>query len=335
MVGVVNDSTGAPVVGLAVKTLEERVRTDEQGLFAIQYKPPEQLVFFAHGGVNYSKRYLTSFDEGQSVVITLPQVHELSVSCQVETPCALKARWSFSRGLSGSVNAQCTPGQVVTFPAVPVETAAFSCTESGSDVANYVRQSQTEVVVYPPKQRVTVRVESRDAEPQRCLVLVAGSPAQPQATKYVAFSSGPTTVIGVCDGIPANPRVVMVSGESAEVVLSWGHGPTVAPSIWDLDAPPTNLWLVADREEDKSWVLRTHLQSDGRFSLPELDIGTYHIAMSATQAPPSGYEQPSTTIDAARARPNVMVVRQTKHGIFGSIVVTKPIVSGSVRLEEK
>jgi hypothetical protein len=335
MVGVVTDADGTAVTGLYVTTLEERVKTDLDGNFAIQYKPPEQAVFFRHEGVNYSKRYLTAFDEGKAVPITLPVTGEVTVACHVITPCDLTANWNFARGFSAKLSRRCEPGANLVLTSVPLDPAAYNCGKSDATTRSFVQQRDGEVSVYPPKVRVTVRVAARELPPERCLVLVGGSPAKPERDQFTAFSSGPTIVMATCDGRPANPKVVDVRGVAAEVSLSWGESPSVRPRNWHLPTPPHSLWLVADSADEKSWVLRTHLQDDGAFSIPQLEPGIYHVAISGSGSPPVGYEKPSTTIDAAHLSENVLVISRTKDGVFGSIVVTKPLMSGKVRVQEQ
>ena len=79
----------------------------------------------------------------------------------------------------------------------------------------------------------------------------------------------------------------------------------------------------------------TRLQDEGVFSVPQLDPGTYHIAVSGSDSPPVGYEKPSTTVAAARLSKDVLVTSRTEDGVFGSIVVTKPLMSGRVRVREQ
>ena len=335
MVGVVTDAQGVAVADLYVSTLEERVRTDATGKFAIQYKPPEQVVFFAQDGVNYSKRYLTAFDQGEIVPISLPERGEVTVQCNVEKACDLTASWIFSRGLSAKLTKRCEPGQQIVLNAVPVEPAAYNCGAPDATVRSFVRQRDGEVSVYPPKARVTVQVEARESPPERCLVLVGGSPAKPERDQYTAFSSGPTVVMAVCDGRPANPKVVDVKGTATEVSLSWGESPAIPLDDWHLAVPPKRLWLVAEQASDEPWVLMTDLQEEGTFSIPQLEPGIYHVAISGSGSPPIGYEKPSTTIENARLSEDTLVISRTKDGVFGSIVVTKPLMSGKVRVQEQ
>lgn len=280
MAGRVLDATGYPVKGLSVETVEERDVTDDDGAFAVQYKPPDTFVHFRWQGAWYQRAYRTD-DDGGVTEIRLPFVRDVAVRCALADPCDAELSWTFADGLTARATARCEPGRELTLAGLPKDAASVRCGAAPGQSAPPVAADDAGAVITLTPPPVPVRVEVRGEEgaaADGCRVRVGASDAAPSGDGFfVAHAAGTVTVSAVCDGRPALPRTVNVA-EATEVTLEWSP---VGP-VLDVSAPVPlagELTLVWEPEGRAGWMLRVAPSPDGTYALPPLPAGRYRVAI--------------------------------------------------------
>lgn len=289
MVGRVVDVGGLPLAGVDVMTLEERVPTDAEGGFAIQYKPPETFVNWSHGGAWY-RRVFRPEDQGKVLEIRLPALRDVDLFCEVAPPAGVTAQpcarvelaWDLGDGLFAKADVAC--GRIPTrLVAVPVGAPTATC-----GVPVRVAEEHAGLVVRPPS--TPVRVEIRADEglaPRSCVIRIGDRLASPmEGGFYTAEAAGRVQVGGACDGRPLFPR--WVDAAEGSVALDWSaSGPSL--DLAGLPVPAGSLRLI--REIDGA-TLEVAAGADGVYLLPPLPEGRYRFGVGdpaalATLSPPA------------------------------------------------
>ncbi len=290
MVGRILDPKGMPVGGLAIESLEARAVTDEEGRFAVEYKPPDELVHFSWKGTWYQRTYQEG-DDQKVVDVRLPEIRDADLVCGLEAPCDLELVWDLGEGLTAKVNAACTPGSQAKLLSIPRGAPTITCRDGVGSKAFVLEDRVDTVEILPPAG--PVRVEIREEEgrlPADCTVQIGRREAVKAGEGFwTAEATGTVTVSALCEGRPAVPRTIRAG--AGEVVLDWS--PT-GPEL-DLAGMPlaNEMWLVRDGSpEDLGWMIRIVAAEDGRFQLPPLAAGAYRVAVGdpgnlATMTPPS------------------------------------------------
>ena len=219
MVGQILSPEGSPIPGIHVNTLEERVVSDQEGRFAIQYKSPEQYIHFMWGKTWFRRPYLEA-DLGGVVDITLPAFSTVDLVCQYT--CDLDLQWQLPGGLEARMRSKCVAGKESEPLTIPTPKSTMSCQRSEAKTEGFVRLNDGVLTVLPPTRRVTVVIAPASAPPKSCEVFIGDTVARKvDELRYVADGTGVMEVTVTCDDIAAPVTEVKVEGEAVEVVVGW------------------------------------------------------------------------------------------------------------------
>lgn len=304
MVGQLLDSTGSPLPGVQVHTVEARSVTDEEGRFGVSYKEPAQWVGFEHEGLRWRRSYLPT-DAGRDVAIQLPDLHEQVFVCDMPLPCAATLLWRLDDGLRASLPLDCDqePERQLRkrAPAGPPTSVTCRDDPASPDRPVAIRKwtgstAENDVVhgmqVFPELVDMTLRLERADAHTARsCEVWAGGEPAQPVPpdpnaeppgdARFRARVWGWVPVWAVCDGLIGPPQVWRMQ-QDAEVRVAWAP----PQSSLDLRAhhPQVERVLLAKpARPGPGWVIELPRNPDGTWQLPPLRPGRYQLGLDAPE----------------------------------------------------
>lgn len=285
MIGTLHDAGGAPLVGVAVETVEARSITDAEGRFGVHYKDPSRYVHLTHEGIWFKRSYQTA-DDGTVVRLELPARETRAFDCDANEACQATLTWQLSETLEAVVRTTCDPDEPPKSLTVPAGLAPTSVVcrvgPTGADAPLHVWPTATGARLSPPPVTLEVDVDFDASDesliPTSCDVTVDGVSAQRVGPRrYAAEVFGRVTVRALCDGIPAEPKTV-VARESARVHLAW------TPETPTLDLLPHVPWassvaLVRTYGNDALWRLDVQAGNDGLVHLPPLTPGRYLLAI--------------------------------------------------------
>ncbi len=277
LVGTVVGPDGQPVAGLEVSTLEARVKTADDGRFAIGWKPPNQLVHFKVQGLHYERPFQAD-DAGRQVTIALPASRATEVQCPTE-PCALELRWPLADGLRAVHRLPCTPGRRASLAAAPVTTPEVGCRVGAGTGARHLSVhpvDRGDTIAVRAASVVRIELSSLDSEavPDACVVVVSGRAARSEGDGIWAAAiveAGFATAL--CDSRPAVPQIVDPAASAA------GTAPSITTLEWSRSGP------VLDLEEQAPWAESVQLVSEGE---PGWALSLAPDAQGETHLPPLG-----------------------------------------------
>jgi len=329
MVGRVVSSSGAPVQGLEIASLEASDRTDAEGAFSVRYKDPSRHVHFGRGGAWYQRDYRAA-DLETEVELLLPQTRNTALHCGQMT-CVVEMVWKLGEGFTAKTTAACKPGQEMPLQQIPSETPEITCTEgsTGPQIPISARDEGARITIGAAL--VPLRVEIRPVDgvaPDACKVRVGDRIARSAGDGFwSAEAAGLVTVSASCDGIPARPREVHV--DVGSVALEWTKsGPTL--DLEDIAPWLAEVQLVSEVGEGSGWSTKIRESADGTFSLPPLAEGQYRVM---------GSGQPDATLLAIQppepSAPGILAahVDSGMELLVGRIIVTGDIVEGAIPVE--
>ncbi|MBX2797880.1 MAG: carboxypeptidase-like regulatory domain-containing protein [Myxococcales bacterium] len=328
LVGKIVDSSGAPVSGVLVQSIEDGHTTGSDGGFRLKVEPPNRFVHFTSKGTWYRRNGVAS-DEGKVFELTLPEVAELAVQCP-DVACDLALVWELSEGFEAQFRPACEPGGTAEVPAAPTSAPTVRCTQGKNrdqrllpmdveygDGKLSIRQGGAEV-------RIEVRAKEGPI-PEDCAVRVGDRVAKPAGMGFwtAPVPSG-ATAAAVCQGVPAQPVWVLPEQASETVVLHWRpEGPS-------LDMSQVAPWAeeVVLTGGAAGWSLPMAPQN-GRVQLPPLKPEVYQILVRG-----SGTELPlAVSAPTSSAAGTAVFAEAGAEQLVGRLEVKAPLGTGEVPAE--
>jgi len=259
MVGRILDNTGFPVKGVEVYTLEGRSITDENGHFAVEYQAPNTHADFDIGVTTFRRAYRTQ-DDGGSVDVQLPRLHEVQLSCDIA--CGGRVVWDLGEAVTARAAIDCDANTQHPIIGIPVGPPTLECR---GQAASLTIEDDVWRITAPPR-RVTV--SGLDGA---CRVSVGGVMAVREGDVFVASAQGPVVVRGQCDdGLLIPTRV-----EGDSVLLS-----ASAPETWTLPGVTVgSVSILAQPVSGESWTMEVVVEN-GQITTPTLPPGAYAFLAS-------------------------------------------------------
>jgi hypothetical protein len=327
MIGRLLDANGQPLAGVKVESVESESVTDADGNFAINYKEPQQYLFFTHEDVWYKLTYQPGVDDGHPVELRLPKTRTRFVRC-LHDPCDAKVVWTLGDGFEATARTRCDQEATVRprvpdVAAEPTGTCRASATAPETEL--YATYKGDQLQLSPPAKTLTVELFTETRSPvSSCDVRIDGEPATPgPGSTYTAAVFGRVQIDGVCDGVPATPTAAYVVGDG-KVSFRW------QPSTPKLDVGAVAPWAraIALGGEDPrglTWEIELPVGDDGIAVIPPLPVGTYRLGIG---------------MDATRLR-GVRTSDDVAPGPFQLVVVPDPeprehpLMAGAMIVEER
>lgn len=284
MIGTVLTPDGEPVAGLRIDTLESSWKTDATGAFKVNYKAPSQYLHFTVGKLWFKRTYLPS-DDDSVVQLTLPRLTQAPMRCDANTTCEAQLTYALSDGFTARLSAPCdpaAPNTTVAYPADALITEAVCLTSDNQTLPISARMRRGTLHITPPLATLDVELlTTSQARPKACEVRLDGDflPSVGDGI-YRGQTYGRVVIEASCDGIPAQPKTLMVRSDATATVEWSPDVPMLDVSLWAPLAKTIQLRQHIPRY--KGWRMDLPVGEDGLVKLPPMPAGTYDFSAGIT-----------------------------------------------------